>query len=370
MRLPSQGWLICLVAVAASAPAMAASDDGTGNAVDFDIGGVFIEDGTWLRDISTLNVPGRQWQRRRATLEATLEVGSKVEFVAEGGYNNDGGYRWRDAYLDINLPGPYEVRLGLMKPDFGLAWSSSLKNLLTPERSIALDMLDLNRAPGLLLTTTPGDHRAEFGWFEQQNDDGETISSQLVRYLYRHEGDDDYWQAGFSLAHEDYDRAVYRVRSRAETTAMDNFLRTERITTEYINEAGTDLLYQRGRLMLLAEALVTEVRSPREGDRHYAGGYAQAAWLLTADSHRIGGGNLQRLNPAGSVAVELVAGFGAADIYSRADGFEATTHSIGVNFYQGDHIKVMTQLDWLDVRRGRYAGQEGMAALLRLQYRL
>lgn len=365
---PHRG-LALLVALAAGSPVMAASDDGNGTAVDFDIGGVFIEDATWLRDVSALNVPEQQWQRRRATLEATLEIGSKLEFVAEGGYNNDGGYRWRDAYLDVNLPGPYQVKLGLMKPDFGLAWSSSLKNLLTPERSIALDMLDLNRAPGLLLTATPGDHRAEFGWFEQQNDDGETISSLLTRYLYRYEGDNNYWQAGFSLAHEDYDRAVYRVRSRAETTAMDNFLRTERITTEYINEAGIDLLYQHGRLLLLAEAIVTRVRSPREGDRHYEGGYAQASWMLTADAHRIGGGNLQRLNPAGVAAVELVAGVGAADIYSRANGFEAMTHSLGINFYQGDHIKVMTQVDWLDIRRGRYAGQQGLAALMRLQYR-
>jgi phosphate-selective porin len=359
----------CLVAILAAAALPPAFGAEATDGIRADIDGVFIEDATWLDGLSRHNAPGYHWQRRRLTLEGSVDFGSKLTLVAEGGQNNGTGFAWRDAYAALDLPGPWDLRAGLMKPDFGLAYGTSLRNLFTLERSLALDLLDLGRAPGIVLETTPGAHRAQFAWFEQEDADGEAIDVAVARYLFGDKSDDGYWHAGVSLAHQDYDRAVYRVHSRAETALMDNFLRTERITAEHVDYGGVDLLYQRGRLTLLGEVLRSNVASPREGNRRYGGGYVQVSWFLSNDAHRLDAGEVQRLQPVGWGAWELVTGLGYLDAWSRDDGFAAATRSLGLNFYHGEHLKLMLQLDWLRARRGDYAGQNGMATMARLQLR-
>src|SRR5262245_5374162 len=89
---------------------------------DWDLSGVLIEDGAWLSGIAEENVEAHEWSTRRAMLEGTFQFGDKVELVIEGGYNNQNPFVWRDAYVDLNLPGKFSVKAGLMKPAFGLNW--------------------------------------------------------------------------------------------------------------------------------------------------------------------------------------------------------------------------------------------------------
>lgn len=336
---------------------------------DWDLNGVFIADGAWLDGLMERSTLAHDWRNRRTTLEATLEFGDDVDLVLDGGYNDEDPFAWRDAYVDYNIPGPYRLRVGLMKPEFGYSYSASLRNLITPERTLALDLLQLDRAPGLMATFSPGDHLLELGWYEDEDEEGETIHSSVLRYVYAHEGESLYWQGGASLAHSDYDGADFRIRTRGETRLMDNFLRTERITTEAADYAALEGVLQRGRALLQGELLVTKVDSPRERNRNFEGGYLQVSYFLTDDAHRFDNGLPQRLAPRDDHAVELVATASRLDAWSQENGFEAVTFGVGINYYYGRHLKVMLETHRLDMRRGRYNGEDGQAVQVRMQYR-
>src|SRR5262245_16910528 len=99
----------------AGAVARAATGDG-GEAPDFfafDVGGVFIEDSTYLHGISVTDNVAQQWQRRRMVLGTELEFGKRVSFEFEGGYGQTGtSFEWRDAYMRLDLPRRVEFRIG------------------------------------------------------------------------------------------------------------------------------------------------------------------------------------------------------------------------------------------------------------------
>ena len=111
------------------------------------------------------------------------------------------------------------------------------------------------------------------------------------------------------------------------------------------------------------------VVSPREGDRRYTGAYLQGAWFLTPDRHELNDGTGGAVNPAGTYALDLVATWSALDALSRNDGFTARTVSAGVNVYFRSWLKVMAEVSGLEPGAGEYAGEAGLAALLRVQYR-
>jgi phosphate-selective porin len=302
-------------------------------------------------------------------LGSELKLGERVSLEVEGGYGQaDASFEWRDAYVFVDLPNRMEFSLGKMKPRFGLAHFTSLKNLAMGERPLATDLLGLARAPGAAFALSAGAWRVDIGAYRGQDDEGSRIESAVARAVYEHEADT-YWHVGLSAASEDYDRAIYRVSSRAETDVMDNFLRSEKITAEHVDYAGLDAVWQRHRFTLQAEFIGNKVRSPKEGDRRYTGGYLQGSLFLTADQHDFADGKVGALEPEARTAWELVATYSTLDALSRNDGFDARVVTAGVNFYYGPHVKVMAELKSLKIDAGAYEDEAGRAALLRFQFR-
>ena len=130
---------------------------------------------------------------------------------------------------------------------------------------------------------------------------------------------------------------------------------------------GTNAAWQRGRFTVLGEALRTEVSSRKEGDRTYTGAYLQASWFFTDDQHRIEDGVLKRVKSGRRPAWELVSTWSRLDAYSQGDGFAGDTLGIGLNYYRSDGIKIMGELNQLDVRKGYQKDQSGLSFILRLQ---
>jgi phosphate-selective porin len=357
---------VCLGRTAQAAPEATAEADAF---FGFEASGVLMEDFTYLDGISRTGSIASQWQRRRAVLGAQLDFGKRVSLELEGGYGPvASSFEWRDAYVGFDLPRRFELRIGKMKPGFGLAHTTSLKNHVTVERPMATDLLGLERAPGVAFAASVGSARLELGSFRDHDDEGKRIDSVVARALYEHDADV-YWHLGVSAGKQDYDRAVYRASTRAETDVMDTFLRTEKITAEQVHYSGADSVFQSGPFALRGEVIATRVISPKEGDRHYAGGYLQGAVFLTADRHEFKDGVGGAVNPAGTYALELVATWSALDALSRNDGFTARTLSVGVNVYYRSWLKVMMEVSGLRVGEGKYAGEDGLTALLRVQYR-
>lgn len=353
-------------AVSGALWAAEAKDDKSGYKVEF--GGSYLQDFVRLNDYAAQGGDDQRWLRRRGTLEASLSHGD-FTFVAEGGYSNGDTFEWRDAYIDYDMPKSWDLKLGLMKPVFGLSWTSSLKNLLTMERTIGEDLLAIRRSPGAQLSYSPGHHLFQLGAYEETVDDERLVKLANFRYVYENEFGAANWHLAFSAAHEDYDGAKYRVSTRAETTVMDNFLRTDKIKAERVDTTGFDFSWQQGRLTLMGEALANEVISPKDGNRRYQGGYLQAAWLLSGDAHAIKGGELKRLKPQGQFASELVVSASMLDAaYGRNSGFEAVTQSVGLNFYYGDHLKLMLQANRLHVLH-QFDDADGNAVMARFQLR-
>tara|TARA_R110002167_G_scaffold30424_7_gene100624 strand:+ start:20296 stop:21336 length:1041 start_codon:yes stop_codon:yes gene_type:complete len=335
----------------------------------FSVGGAVLEDYTRSQDLIAKGYDFEQWSTRRASVEAKLEFGKRINLELELAWDEDEQvFAWRDAYLDFDLPDRWRIAAGKMKQNFGLTGSSSLKNLLTLERPMAGELLNLERAPGVYVEKGFDNALAEVGYFRAENDDGDIINSYIGRFVLSGEGDD-YWHTGLSLSSQDYNGSNYRVKSRAETSVLSNFLESEKIKADRVDSWGGDAVWQRDRLSLIGEVNGTRVISPLEGDRHYDGVSAQLSWFLTPDQHRFDDGKFSSFRPAGTHAVELVGSWGMLDAFSKGDGFQANSTSLGVNYYYGRKIKLMGELSWFETTQGEYQGNEGMTMQIRMQYR-
>ncbi len=119
----------------------------------------------------------------------------------------------------------------------------------------------------------------------------------------------------------------------------------------------------------MGEIIGNEVVSPQEGNRRYAGAYVQGSLFLTSDRHAFKDGVAGAVNPVGAAAWELVGTYSTLDALSHEDGFEARTVSLGVNLYLPSRVKLMAEINALNILDGKYADENGVAALLRVQYR-
>lgn len=337
--------------------------------VGFSVGATILKDYTRTKNLIANNLDFEQWSTRRAEIEAKFEYGKYINLELEIEWEEDDEeFAWRDAYIDLDLPDRWRIAAGKMKQNFGLSGTTSLKNLLSLERSMIAELLNLERAPGVYVEKGFDNALAEVGYFRAQNDDGDIIDSYIGRFVLS--GDDDYyWHTGLSLSIQDYDGTNYRASSRAETSVLSNFLETEKIKAENVDSVGGDAVWQNGRLSLLGEVNGTRINSPLEGDRHYKGMSAQVSWFLTPDHHRFDDGKISSMKPAGTHAVELVGSWGMLDAYSKGDGFQSNSSSLGLNYYYRKHVKLMGELSWFETNEGKYQGNEGMTIQIRMQYR-
>lgn len=355
--------LLCATAARADVQLLDTDDFG------FSVGGAVLKDYTRIQDVVGQDFDYEQWSTRRVSVDAKLEFGNRIDVELELAWDEDEqAFAWRDAYLDLDLPDRWRIKAGKMKQNFGLSGSSSLKNLLTLERPMAGELLNLERAPGVYVERGFDNAVAEVGYFYAENDDGDIINSYIGRFVLSGESDD-YWHTGLSLSSQDYNGSNYRVKSRAETSVLSNFLETEKIKAERVDSWGTDAVWQRQRLSLITEVNGTHVISPLEGDRHYDGVSAQLSWFLTPDQHRFDDGKFGSFRPSGTHAVELVSTWGMLDAYSKGDGFKANSTSLGINYYYGRKIKLMSELSWFETTEGEYQDNEGLTMQIRLQYK-
>lgn len=332
--------------------------------LEFNASGTIMEDYTYLHKASSPNDAASQWNTRRGSLEVEMEYANLISLELDMAYDDD--IVWRDAYVNVNLPNKWEVNVGKMKQRFGISRTSSLKNQLSPERPMTLELLELDRAPGISVEKGFGNSLLTAGYYEADNSESPRINSSLASYLYE-SADTDYWMLGASFAREDYHQSNYRVKSTAATDVMDDFLRTEKIKADNVQYFGISGAWQSGPITLLGEAIKTNVNSTLEGDRTYSGAYVQTSWFLTPDRHRIEQGVLKRVRSTARPAVELVSTFSTLDAFSHNDGFVADTFGVGLNVYFLDRFKIMTELNQLQIRKGDYADESGLSAVLRLQ---
>ncbi len=333
----------------------------------FELSGVLMEDFTYLDQLSRYNAPASQWTTRRSSIAAQMTFLDFVSLELDLGVDLEKDeYEWRDVNVSLDLPNKWEFNAGKMKQNFGILHSSSLKNQLSPERPIALDLLSLERGTGIALQKSFGRNYLGVAYFDGDEQEDTKVTSVLANYVFESDSSS-YWHAGLSVASEAYDQSVYRAQTQAATDVMDDFLRTEKITADRVNYFGPNFAWQSGRLTVLSEHLQTQVKSKLEGDRTYSGSYIQASWFLSDHQHRFNEGSLKSLPMGNTKALELVSTFSRLDAYSEGDGFAADTFGIGVNYYLNENLKLMSELNHLSVNRGDYAGDSGMSLVVRFQ---
>lgn len=344
-----------------------ASLDANQDLFDIQFSGVAMEDFTYLKQVSRLNETASQWNTRRSVIEAemtfmeriTLELELDVDIEREE-------LSWRDTYLTLDLPNKWELKAGKMKQEFGSLQSSSLKNQLSPERPMALDLLTLERTRGIALRKSFNHNLIGFAYFKGDNKDSGITNTVLGNYVFESDSSR-YWHAGFSFASQNYNNSAYHAETKAGTDVMDDFLHTEKITASRVNHFGPNFAWQAGRFTVISEVLQTRVISKKEGNRSYSGAYIQTSWFLSDNQHRFKEGSLRSLDLGKSTALELVSTFSRLDAYSQLDGFEADTLGFGVNYYLNKNLKLMTEINHLDIRRGGFEGESGLSFVMRIQ---
>lgn len=307
------------------------------------------------------------FEPRRMELELGLEYTKRFFVKLELEYDyDDRAFGFKDAYIDLDLPNRYRLKIGRQKQVFGISRTSGSKNLLTIERPVVIDLLQLDRTTGILLEKSFSEVSIQAGVF-QREDDG-TINSGLLRVLYEPDiGGKKYWHMGMTLAAEAYNGSEYRVKSKGNADVIDSFLRTEKINAEQVNYFGLDTAWRNGRFSLTAEYLRNQVVVSGQNDLDYYGGYLQAAWFLTNDRHRFRNGRFRGVQPSAGYALELVSTYSVLDAYEYGEGFAVESLGIGLNYYHSADIKLMAEFNISRVGNGMLQDQSGRAILVRLQ---
>ena len=335
---------------------------------EFDYETLIMSDFTYTDGLYRQDDAASYFEPRRMELELGFEYTRRFSVKLELEYDyDDRDFGVKDAFVDLDLPNRYRLKIGRQKQVFGISRSSSSKNLLTIERPVSNDLLQLDRTTGILFEKSIGDTTLQVGVFRRE-DDGNNIDSSLVRALYEPEiGENKYWHMGLTLASEAYDGAQYRIKSKGSADVIGSFLKSEKVDAEKVNYFGLDTAWRNGRFSLIGEYLRNRVIVSGENDLEYDGGYLQASWFLTNDRHRFRDGRFRGVRPSSNYALEIVTPYSMLDTYEFGKGFEVENLSVGLNYYHSADVKLMAEFNLSKVGKGKLEEQSGRAVLLRLQ---
>jgi phosphate-selective porin OprO/OprP len=345
---------------------MGADHAGAEESWQFKPGGTFQYD--WLRvyeDAGDAQFGGMRRARTTVSVKAPGGFDAKAEFDLASN-------AWTDAYLRWRGAG-HSVRIGQYKQPLYLDELNSNRNLLFMEQAMPGSMaiarrlgvgygyaagawrFDVSAHGGDLRGRSKGDGLAARLGFDPVNDGAET------RHL------------GLSLASESPDDETARFRSRAELSGVSG----QRLDTgtvsgvDRILRAGVEGLWIRGAWMVKSEYLSARLERDTAPDAQVDGWYVDASWFPTGHKRGYKDGLLE--GPAlgeGERAVELAARVSRLDLDDAGvRGGDATTLTLGVNWYLNRNVRLMANYVHVDSdRRGLAVEPEGLQARVQVSY--
>tara|TARA_B100001971_G_scaffold131630_1_gene121535 strand:- start:1600 stop:2760 length:1161 start_codon:yes stop_codon:yes gene_type:complete len=287
--------------------------------------------------------------------------------------SNDADIDLGSAYIRYNKWRYGDFTLGKTKEAIGLERNTSADRILTIERSMASAAFTPGKSWGLHLRDGNKKRFWAFSYMQEddQDDDYEESTPTAVsgRFVwYPRNTDTETIHVGASASSRDLNGNDYRIAERAEVDTGDRVSRSAEFAADTATIYGLEGIWQRGSALLQAEYLATNVEEVTGREWDFNSYYVTGSYFLTGEAHRLRDGGLRRVKTKGRRAWELVARYSFLDARDNGLGSETSVATLGVNYYHGEHIRIMLALLKPDISGDVvHRDPEGEAISLRFQ---
>ncbi|HEK1767775.1 TPA: porin [Pseudomonas putida] len=334
---------------------------------------------------------------RRARLELNGKAYGDWSYEFSIDFADDGATSWKEASVSYLALEPVTIKVGRFDPDFGLEQATSSKWTTTMERSLLGDLAPwvADHADGMgvqvsastdLFYGVASVNRPK-GQEDKKGKNTNTYNLRAVVAPWAEPGNVLHFGVNYAMSDIDNVASNGRIRSRlgARATSEDavNGNRVDLapgVAGAYDGDAvwGLEAAWAQGAFSVQAEYLrrdLDAVSDTRRNDRKAEGYYGQLAYTLTGEprGYKLDGGKFDKVKPSDRQlgAWEVFYRFDAARVEER--GYldnRAKLHTLGVNWYVNDQVKVSanyvkTNVDGISNQAGDDSGD---AVAMRLQY--
>lgn len=338
---------------------------------------------------------------RRARLELSGTAYHDWKYAFNLDFAEDGSSKWKEASITYTGFKPLKVKVGRFDPDFGLEKATSSKWISTIERSIIYDagewVNDRQDGMGVQVSGTSGMFYGSAGINrakKNEDDNGSNNNTYNMRAVVAPMAEaGNVLHFGVNYAKrstEDFDgriRSRMGVRGTTEDTKNGNrptFAKSQPGQFDSDSAWGLEAAYALGPFSAQSEYLRRDI-SAKSGsalkDRQVDGYNLQLAYTLTGESrgYKLDGGKFDSIKPSNKQtgAWELVYRYdhltvadADMDITGSFYDTKAKVHTMGVNWYANDAVKVSA--NYLKAKTDQVANaandDSGDAISLRVQY--
>jgi len=318
---------------------------------------------------------------RRARLEISGVAFTDWSYKFERNFNDSGTDDWNELSINYNGWKPVQVSVGRIKPTFGLEEAASSKWITAIERSAIYDLAPWvnshENGEGIRLRTTLGDmFHGEVGAYRQdgnQDADGQNNTSFVARGVFAPIVEDtQVLHFGLNFATREVAagsreriRPRLSVRGTSEDTVNGNRATFGEAQLDGTDQVwGAEAAYMTGPFSIQGEYMARSadgnaVANGNDNDLQASGYNVQVAYTLTGESrgYKLNGGKFDKIKPSDkklgawevfyryddiTVDETAVAPTNAALLGLTANTAEASaqTHTVGVNWYANEAVKV------------------------------
>lgn len=338
---------------------------------------------------------------RRAILELSGTAYHDWKYAFKVNFADDGSSKWDEASIAYTGFNPLKVKVGRFDPDFGLEKATSSKWISTIERSIIYDagdwVNDKDNGMGVQVSGTTGMFYGSAGINRakgNEDDNGKNNNAYNLRGVIAPMAEaGNVLHFGIDYAKRSTEDFNGRIRSRlgVRGTTEDSqngnrpvFASAQADQFDRDSAWGLEAAYARGPFSIQSEYLRRDIAAKSGSmmkDREASGYNVQLAYTLTGESrgYKLDGGKFEGIKPNDKQigAWELVYRYDNLTV-KNADmnpvgkfyDTEAKVHTVGVNWYANDAIRVSA--NYLKAKTDKVVNaandDSGDAVSLRVQY--
>ena len=240
-----------------------------------------------------------------------------------------------------------DIRLGKFKQPYGLEYSTSSKNLLAIERSMATNAFSLGRSYGIGLSSHHKKSTWAVGLFDATNEE-DVFSDYAITGRFTHlayQSEQQLIHIGMSGSWRKAQEKKHQINVNMEVYNAKKVVESPKLPVKYIGQYGVEAIWQYQSFLLQSEIFKQHVsvksNFPTQ-DAQYNGYYIQASYLLTGEKHRYKKGRFVSLKPENNYgAWEIVARYSDLNAHDNNDGRQAKNTMLGLNYYANKKIRLM-----------------------------
>lgn len=327
-----------------------------------DVRGRIMVDHTVFDGIHNDNQLGSGWALRRARIgikhKSNKDWSAELELSVD---QEDESVSITDGFVQYRGWNFARLSIGHMKEAFSLEDNISSLDISTMERSMVTEAFAPGRNYGMALSSGTDTHSWNLGVYqasetgvdaegEEDGRDGYALTGRVTLSPINDVGRT--LHLGVSGSVRDMQGNEHELNNRLEIDASeaDKILESRAIAADRISQYGLEGAVVLGRVSFQAEWMaqqVTEaITAEQTGlDYDYSGYYLLASWFLTGESRIYDEGSFGETKPASKKgALELVLRYSHLDTMIEADGVEADSWVLGLNWYATGRAKVMLNL--------------------------